>query len=101
MTHLSEPLRILVVDDCEDFVSSLCHLLRLWGHEARAATDGPEALVAAAVFQPEVVLLDLGLPRMDGYAVARRLREVPGLAGVRLAALTGFGADEDRARCRA
>src|SRR5262245_21427230 len=64
------PLRVLVVDDCPDTTYSMAILLRLWGHDVRIAGDGPSALIAAGDFAPEVVLLDVGLPRMDGYEVA-------------------------------
>jgi CheY-like chemotaxis protein len=92
-------LRILLVDDNVDGARSLALLLRKEGHEIEVAHDGPAALDAAVRFRPEVVLLDIGLPKgMDGYEVARRLRQVPGLKDVLLVALTGFGQDEDRQR---
>ena len=90
------PLRVLVVDDFRDAADSLALLLKLLGHDARAVYDGPTALRVAASFRPDVVLLDLGLPGLDGYAVARRLRGQVGL----LVAATGFGQEEDRRRCR-
>jgi signal transduction histidine kinase len=91
-------LRMLVVDDNVDAARSLAQLLGMIGHEVRVAHDGPEALEAAAVFQPEVVVLDIRLPRgMDGFEVARRLRAQPGLEGVVLVALTGHSGEEDRA----
>jgi len=68
-------LRVLVVDDCPDSVLSLRLLLQSWGYEARDATDGPAALDVADSFQPDVVVLDIGLPGMDGYQVAKRLRK--------------------------
>src|SRR5262249_1063691 len=92
--------RILVVDDNEDAAESLARVLRLTGHEVRTAHDGPGALEATMDFRPEIVLLDLGLPRMDGYEVARRLREQPGAENVRLVALTGYGREEDQRRSR-
>ncbi|MGK4004433.1 PAS domain S-box protein [Sorangium sp. So ce1036] len=92
--------RILVVDDNADAAESLVMLLEALGHEVRMARDGHEALETVAAFQPELVLLDIGLPGMDGYEVARRLRACPGLAGARLVALTGYGQDEDRRRSR-
>jgi CheY-like chemotaxis protein len=100
---MSEPLpapalRVLVVDDDADTTESLCVLIRLWGHEARAAGDGPGALVVAAEFLPHVALLDLGLPGMDGFEVGRRLRSLPALEAVILVALTGYGDDESRRR---
>ena len=88
--------RILVVDDNRDSANSLAMLLRLVGHEARTAHDGREALIVAATYQPELILLDIGLPGMDGFAVARHLRLQPELAGVVLVALTGYGSEEDR-----
>ena len=67
------------------------------GHETRTAFTGPDAIVAAAEFVPDVVLLDIGLPGMDGYEVARQLRAMPATAGTFLVAMTGYGRDEDRA----
>jgi signal transduction histidine kinase len=90
--------RVLVVDDNLDAAESLAMLLKVEGHEVRTASDGPAALDVAATFRPEVVFLDLGLPRMDGYEVARRLRAQPNAAGVLLVALTGYGQEEDRRR---
>jgi CheY-like chemotaxis protein len=84
------PLRVLIVDDHIDTAASLNLLLRFWDHETATARDGPEALVVAAGFRPDVVLLDIGLPRMDGCEVARRMRELPGLGSVVLVAMTGF-----------
>jgi two-component system CheB/CheR fusion protein len=88
--------RVLAVDDNVDSAESLGMLLRVQGHEVCTAHDGPAAVEAARSFGPEVVLLDLGLPGMDGYEVARRLRRQPGLESVLLVALTGYGQDEDR-----
>jgi signal transduction histidine kinase len=93
------PLRVLVVDDNVDGAESLAKLLGLIGHEVRVAYDGPEALEVAAEFRPEVVVLDVGLPRgMDGYEVARRLRARPGTETAVLVAVTGYGGQEERAR---
>jgi PAS domain S-box-containing protein len=91
-------LRLLVVDDSHDVAKSLAMLLRLRGHEVRVAHDGPTALEIAREFHPDVVFLDIGMPRMDGNEVARRVRESPGLENVVLAALTGWGQPEDRRR---
>jgi CheY-like chemotaxis protein len=88
----------VVVDDNIDAADSLATLLRLQGHEVRVAHDGPAALSLLDGYRPDLVFLDLGMPGMDGYEVARRLRERPGLAGLRLAALTGWGQAEDRRR---
>jgi two-component system CheB/CheR fusion protein len=92
------PLRILVVDDNVDAARSLAMLLGLWGHEVQVAHDGPAALAAVQQVAPAVVLLDIGLPGMDGYQVARRLRESLGRHGTKLVAVTGYGQDEDRTR---
>jgi PAS domain S-box-containing protein len=93
--------RVLVVDDNDDAAQSLALVLRLAGHHVQVAHDGPEALALAGAHGPEVVLLDIGLPGMDGYEVATRLREMDGLAGALLVAVTGYGQDEDRRRTRA
>jgi PAS domain S-box-containing protein len=91
--------RILVVDDNVDAVESLALLLRLDGHDVQAVYDGPAALAAAAANPPQVAILDLGMPGMDGYEVARRLRALPGLKNVLLLALTGWAEANDRQRC--
>jgi signal transduction histidine kinase/ActR/RegA family two-component response regulator len=90
--------RILVVDDNEDAAQALAKLLELQGHFVETAFDGPTALAKASNFHPQVALLDLGLPVMDGFEVAARLREVPGLSGVKLVAVTGYGLASDRER---
>jgi signal transduction histidine kinase/ActR/RegA family two-component response regulator len=90
--------RVLVVDDNRDAAESLAQLLKLKGHEVRAVFDGPSALDAARTYQPDVILLDIGLPRMDGYEVARRLRDQPECCKTCLVALTGYGREEDRRR---
>jgi CheY-like chemotaxis protein len=82
-------LRVLIVDDCADNRDSLQLLTRLWGHEVRAYADGAAALAEAAAFRPNVALLDLGLPRLDGCELARRLRQLPGLDALKLIAVTG------------
>ncbi len=92
------PLRVLVVDDSEDAARMSAMLLRSWGHEVRVAHDGPAALERAAGFHPHVILLDIGLPGMDGYEVARHVRQNPHLTGTRLVAVTGYGQDTDRRR---
>jgi signal transduction histidine kinase/DNA-binding response OmpR family regulator len=91
-------LRILVVDDNVDGARSLAMLLRLGGNEVRVAHDGPSALEAAAEFRPSAVLLDIGLPGMNGYEVARRMRGMPQLKRTVLIAQTGWGQDSDRRR---
>jgi PAS domain S-box-containing protein len=94
------PLRVLVVDDNVDTVESLSILLEMAGHEVRSAHSGPDALEAAAAFSPHAVLLDIGLPGLSGYEVARRLRDNPRLAGAALIAVSGYGQDEDRHRSK-
>ena len=92
-------LRVLVVEDNVDSADSLGMLLRLYGHEVLVARTGPAALEAAASFRPTLVLLDIGLPGMDGYEVARRLRADPASAGMTLCALTAYTpSDADRPR---
>jgi PAS domain S-box-containing protein len=91
--------RILVVDDNHDTARGMCRLLRLLGHEVCSAPDGPSAIEAANAFWPEYVLLDIGLPAMDGYQVARRLRE-DGHGEAVIIAVSGYGQDEDRRRSR-
>ncbi len=90
--------RLLVVDDNRDFASMLTALLELMGHDVRTAYDGPAAISLAADYLPEAVFLDIGLPGMSGYEVARTLRDSPELAGVTLIAFTGYGQDDDRRR---
>src|SRR4029077_9135982 len=91
-----EALRILVVEDNEDAAESLATILGVWGHEVRVALDGAAALEAADAWTPDIVISDLGLPGMDGYVLARQLRERPALARAVLIALSGYGRDEDR-----
>ena len=91
-------LRVLVVDDNVDAADTLSALLEMGGHATRVANDGYQAIEMAREFQPQVVFLDIGLPGMNGYEVARKLRETPGMEQAILVALTGWGAREDRAR---
>jgi CheY-like chemotaxis protein len=96
-----EALRILIVDDHEDSAEMLSMLLSGKGHATQMALDGGTALAVAAAFQPHVGLLDLSLPGMSGYELAERLRAMPGLAHIRLVAVTGHGSDAHRAKARA
>jgi CheY-like chemotaxis protein len=89
---------VLVVDDNVDAADSLVALLEMWGHEAHARHDGPAVASAVSALRPEVVLLDIGLPGMDGYEVARQLRDLPGEPAPLLVAITGYGQPEDRRR---
>ena len=93
-----EPQRILVADDNHDAAEALSLQLQLAGHHVRTAHDGIEALAVAKTFDPDIVLLDLGMPKMDGYEAARQLRLGPGGHRVRLIALTGWGQQQDRDR---
>jgi CheY-like chemotaxis protein len=95
------PARILIVDDNRDAADSLAALLALEGHTIERAYSAAEALRCAVAFRAQVVLLDIGLPGMDGYEVARRLRLQPELRAARLIAVTGYGQPQDRARARA
>jgi PAS domain S-box-containing protein len=91
------PLRILVVDDNIDAAHAMAYVLKLSGHDVTIAHDGPGALTAAAAKAPELVLLDIGLPGMDGYAVASRMRAA-GLKDAAIVAVTGYGQEEDMRR---
>ncbi len=90
--------KILVVDDNEDAAEMLALALGSKGYTTRVAHDAPAGLRIAAEFRPGIAFLDIGLPVMDGYELAARLREIPGLAGIRLIALTGYGQESDRQR---
>ena len=92
--------RVLAVDDSVDAVEFLARLLRLSGHEVNVAYDGPSAVQAAMAMRPDVVLLDIGLPGLTGYEVARQLRQEPTLKNTVLVALTGYGRESDRQRSK-
>jgi signal transduction histidine kinase len=92
----TRPLRVLVVDDNVDSVFSFLMLLKASGHDVRSAHDGPAAVQAALDYQPDVALLDIGLPGLNGYEVAKRIRQHPDLKDIVLIALTGYGQDSDR-----
>jgi signal transduction histidine kinase len=96
-----EAVRVLVVDDNRDAADSLAMLLSLEGHTVDVAYDGVTALSEAARFHPDIVLLDIGMPGMDGYQVARELRAGEAARPMRLIAVTGYGQPDDRARARA
>ena len=96
----ARPARVLIVEDNQDAAESLRLLLEVLGHQVRVAHSGPEGVEAAARWLPEVVVSDIGLPGIDGYEVARRVRRLPGLEDALLVALTGYGAEEDRRRAR-
>lgn len=97
--HPTPARRVLVVEDHEDVAKMFRLCLTARGHEVQVTHDGPAALRAAVEFRPEAVLLDIGLPGMDGREVARRLRQLPEMADVLLVALTGYAHEEERRRC--
>lgn len=97
----SRSQRILIADDNEDAAASLAIILQMRGHETRTAKDGVDALESAAQFQPDVVLLDIGMPKLNGYETARRLRSKPAGERILLVALTGWGQESDRLRSSA
>ena len=92
--------RVLVVDDNPDGAASLTDLLRLTGHDAETAHDGAEAIQKAAEYGPEIILLDIALPKLDGLEVCRRVREQPGGRDIAIVAVTGWGQEADRQRTR-
>jgi CheY-like chemotaxis protein len=94
--HLLPPHRILVVDDNQDAARSLSMLLKCAGHEVQTVYDGLAAVEAAQEFQPDVVLLDIGLPKLNGHEACRRIRQLRPGSNIVVIALTGWGQDEDR-----
>ena len=96
----NESVRILVVDDNVDGAEMLAAALNARGYETRVAHDAPAALLIADEFHPAIAFVDIGLPVMDGYELAARLRERPDLQSIRLIALTGYGQESDRRKSR-
>ena len=94
----SQSFRILVVDDNHDSALSLAMILSIMGHDTRTAHDGESAVATAESFLPEVILLDIGLPKLNGYEVAQRIREQEWGKSMFLIAVTGWGQEEDRQR---
>jgi len=92
--------RVLVVDDNEDAAASLAEWLGDLGHVVEVAHDGPAALAKLESFSPDIALLDIGLPLMDGYELARRIRHEPRLSGIRLVSITGYGMQSDKMRAK-
>jgi CheY-like chemotaxis protein len=90
--------RILIIDDNKDLAQGLALLLKHMGHEVKMAHDGPDGIEAALAYEPDVLLLDIGLPNLDGYEVARRLRRVENLKRSLIIAVSGYGQDGDRQR---
>ena len=95
---MPNPRRLLIVEDHPDVAESLALILRCDDHEVRIAHDGPAALQALSKFKPDVVLLDVGLPGMDGYQVARRMREEALESKLTIIALSGYGQTEDHSQ---
>ena len=87
--------RVLVVDDCAESVTAFSRLLALCGYKIEAARTGEEALRLASVFQPEMAFLELWMPQMDGYELAKRLRQLEGLSEIRIIALSGKSPNRD------
>jgi DNA-binding response OmpR family regulator len=103
MTNSAAPrtgagLRILVADDDHDSAESLAMLIQMMGHDVRSAQDGLAAVSLAEAFRPDLIVLDIGMPGLDGYEVCRRIRQHAWGRVVMIAALTGWSRDEDRAR---
>jgi signal transduction histidine kinase/CheY-like chemotaxis protein len=99
-TPAQRPWRLVIADDLQDNTDSLADLLRLLGHEVKTAYDGAEAVEAVASFKPEAVLLDIGMPKLDGYEACRRIRATPDGRDLIIVALTGWGQSIDRERTR-
>ncbi len=93
--------RILIVDDNHDAADTLCAWLKMEGHECVVVYEGNSASQLALTLRPDIVLLDLGMPNVDGYEVARRIRDSPGGRRIRIVALTGWGQPADRERTAA
>jgi CheY-like chemotaxis protein len=94
-------LRVLIVEDNRDSADMLDEIVREWGHATQVAYDGLEAVRMAEEFRPDAVLLDIGLPKIDGHEVARRIRQAPWGRQPLLVAVTGWGQDADRRRSKA
>lgn len=100
MTDQSGALRVLVIDDDHDVADSLVMLLETFGADVRVAYSGDAGLETVAAFRPKLVFLDIGMPQMDGYETARRLRALPQGRALTLVALTGWGQEQISARAR-
>jgi CheY-like chemotaxis protein len=94
----TKPQRILVVDDNDDAAATLALLLSLMGHETRTANNGVDAIEVAELFHPDVALLDIGMPKLNGYDAARRIRQKPWGREMLLVALSGWGQEADRTK---
>lgn len=98
VTRTGAGLRILVADDDQDSAESLAMLIQMMGHDVRSAQDGLAAVRLAEAFRPDLIVLDIGMPGLDGYEVCRRIRQQAWGRVVVIAALTGWSRDEDKAR---
>lgn len=94
-------LRVLVVEDYHDIAEVWCKWIRLAGHDVEVCWNGSQALEIAAAYRPDLVVLDIGLPDMDGWEVAAALRKEPALAGVKILAVSAYQSDEDKNRSEA
>jgi len=99
MTATTRPMRVLVVDDSRDTVESTAMLLKVDGHEVATAGDGVQAISQAVAFRPDLVLLDIGMPTLDGYAAARRIQSLSLPPKPYVVAVTGYGTQNDRRLC--
>ncbi len=99
-TRRAAGMRILVADDNHDVAQSMAMLLELFGHEVHVAHDGLDAVDAAERWRPELVFMDVGMPRLSGYEATRRIRAQPGGDRIVIAALTGWGQERDRRESR-
>jgi CheY-like chemotaxis protein len=97
-TQVTQGRKVLVVDDNLDSAKTMARMLRIMGHDVSTAFDGLEAINAAAAVRPEIILLDIGLPKMNGYEVAQRIREEPWGRSIAIIAQTGWGQEEDKQR---
>lgn len=100
MENSVQARRVLVADDNVDAASTLATMLNLMGHEASTANDGVEAVEAARAFEPEIIFLDVGMPRMNGYDACREIRALPGGGKMTIVALTGWGQESHKQRSR-
>ena len=97
-SHHDAMFRVLIVDDSIETARSLALLLRMWGYEVRTSHDGPSAIAAALEFRPEAMVLDVGLPQLDGFEVASRLRAMPEFERTLIVGASGYGRESDRRR---
>jgi CheY-like chemotaxis protein len=97
-SNAGAPLRLLVIEDNEDACETLTTMLTIWGHEVESAPDGIQGVAKALEQRPDAMLVDIGLPKLDGYEVARRTRSELGAKAPTMIAMTGYGQPEDRRR---